>query len=217
MELRLAIEGAKPEGIARGVDAAQVVFDREGIAAEVAASGAFAVYIRDIKGFLGSEAPSESQRSAANIWQKAERVAYEACCAGWREQPVVSRWALCLGPTEPRVKTANPATWPEDSSYTPSSLNIEAATGPDRQLDIDICYVMGWVNERGTPEEAAELGCHISRANWQRLRQSRRSLFRAGRSRSTKPLAMLASSRRSATKMTIGAWLHGAPSMADFI
>lgn len=159
MELRLAIKGAKPEEIARGIDAAQAVFDQEGIAADVAASGAFAVYIRDIKGFLGSGEPSESQRIAANVWKKAERAAYEACCAGCREQPAVGRWALCLGPTEPRVKTANPASWPERQQLYPKLIErLEAASGPDRQLDIDICYVMGWVNERGTPEEAAELG-----------------------------------------------------------
>ncbi|MER9920901.1 MULTISPECIES: hypothetical protein [unclassified Mesorhizobium] len=159
MELRIDIRGAKPEEIVRGLNAAQLVFDRQGIAAEVAASGVFALQVWDIKGSRQGEEPSESQKVAADVWLKAERAAYEACCTGWLEQPAISRWALCLGPTEPKVKTAYPATWPERQQLYPKLIErLEAATCPDRQLDIDICYVMGWVNERGMPEEAAELG-----------------------------------------------------------
>ncbi|MBZ9740611.1 hypothetical protein [Mesorhizobium sp. CO1-1-4] len=166
MELRLHIEGAAPEEIARGVEAAQAVFDQEGIAADVAASGAFAVYIRDVKGFPGSGEPSESQRMAADVWLKAKSAACKACCAGWQEQPVVDRWALCMGPTEPTVKTVNPATWPERQRLYPEIITrLETATGPDRRLDLDICYVMGWINEPGTPQEAAELGLPYLTAN----------------------------------------------------
>ncbi|RWM07970.1 hypothetical protein [Mesorhizobium sp.] len=64
-----------------------------------------------------------------------------------------------IGPVEPKVKTANLATWPDrQRRYREIIERLETATGPDRQLDIDICYVMGWVNEPGAPEEAAELG-----------------------------------------------------------
>ncbi|MER9144263.1 hypothetical protein NKH92_16395 [Mesorhizobium sp. M0871] len=159
MELRLDIRGAKLEEIARGANAAQLVFDRQGIAAEVAASGMFALQVWDIKGFWQGKEPSESQKVAADVWLKAERAAYDACCTGSHEQLAISRRALCLGPTEPKVKTANPATWPERQQLYPKLIDcLEAATGPDRQLDIDICYVMGWVNGGGTPEEPAELG-----------------------------------------------------------
>ena len=62
MELRLDIEGAKPEEIARGIDAAQVVFDREGIAAEVAASGMFALQVWGIKGFHNATSRARAKR-----------------------------------------------------------------------------------------------------------------------------------------------------------
>ncbi|MER9685166.1 hypothetical protein [Mesorhizobium sp. M0139] len=202
----MKIEGATSEEIARGIDAAHVVYDREGIAAEVAASGMFALQVWGIKGSSQGEEPSKSQKVAVDVWLKAKRAAYEACCAGWREQPAISRWALCLGPTEPKVKTANPATWPERQQLYPKLIErLEAATGPDRQLDIDICYVMGWVNERGRRKGPLNWDCHISRAIWPRLPPSPRSLSRTGRSRLTRPLATLASSRWSATNTITGA------------
>ncbi|MER9800905.1 hypothetical protein NKJ36_27990 [Mesorhizobium sp. M0142] len=102
---------------------------------------------------------SEDEQAAAGVWIKAERSACEACCAGWPEEKVVRHRALGVGPTEPKVKTANLTTWPERKKLYPAIIQrLEAIAGPDRQLDIDICYVMGWVKEPGTPEKAAELG-----------------------------------------------------------
>jgi hypothetical protein len=56
------------------------------------------------------------------------------------------------------VKTANLATWPDrQGRYREIIERLETATGPDRQLDVDICYVMSWINEPSTPDEAAEM------------------------------------------------------------
>ncbi|MCV3206139.1 hypothetical protein OHD62_03670 [Mesorhizobium sp. YC-39] len=119
----------------------------------------FAMEGWDIKGFPDDAEPSDDEKIAANVWAKAERAACEACCAGWPQEEVIRRRALGIGPAEPKVKTANLETWPERKRLYPKVIErLETATGPDRQLDIDICYVMGWVNEPGTPKAAAELG-----------------------------------------------------------
>ncbi|RWQ79279.1 MAG: hypothetical protein EOS85_17275 [Mesorhizobium sp.] len=159
MELRLDVKGASPEEISRGIVAAQAVFERNGIQPDKAANGMFALEGWDIKGYPEGEEPSEEEDKAASVWFEAERAACEACCAGWPEEAKVRRRALGLGSPEPKVKTANPATWPERKRLYPDIIRrLETATGPDRQLDIDICFVMGWINESGTPEQAAELG-----------------------------------------------------------
>jgi len=82
MELRLDIEGATPEETARGILAAQAVFDETGITAEDAASGMFALEGWDIKGFPEGEEPSEQEQKAADAWLEANRAACDACCAG---------------------------------------------------------------------------------------------------------------------------------------
>lgn len=159
MPLRLVIENASPEEMARGIAAAEAVFKTSDVDPWDAANGMFAVEGWDIKGFPEDAEPSDDEKAAAAVWTRAERAACEACCAGWPEDKVVRHKALGIGPTEPKAKTANPATWPERKLLHPKLIErLETATGPDRQLDIDICYVMGWVNEPGTPEEAAELG-----------------------------------------------------------
>jgi len=159
MPLRLTIENAKPEELARGIAAADAVFESSGISYDDAMHGILAMELWDIKGFPEGEAPSEEEQAAASVWFLAERAACEACCAGWPEEKAVRRRALAVGPAEPKVKTVNPETWPERRQLYPEIIErLETATGPDRQLDIDICYVMGWVKEPGTPEKAAEMG-----------------------------------------------------------
>ncbi|WP_245475668.1 hypothetical protein [Mesorhizobium sp. M7A.F.Ca.US.006.01.1.1] len=129
-------------------------------------SGVLALELWDRKGFPVGEKPSEEEQAAASVWFLAERAACEACCAGWPEEKVVRNRALAVGPGEPKVKTVNPATWPDRKRLYPQIIErLETAVGPDRQLDIDICYVMGWVNEPGTPEEAAEIGLPYLTAN----------------------------------------------------
>ncbi|RWC64264.1 hypothetical protein [Mesorhizobium sp.] len=159
MPLRLVIENATPEGLSRGIAAAEAVFEGSGISYDDAMTGMLAIELWDMKGFPEGEAPSEEKQTAASVWFLAERAACEACCAGWPEERVVRHRALAVGPGEPKVKTLNPTTWPERQKLYPAVIErLETAAGPDRQLDIDICYVMGWVNEPGTPEEAAKLG-----------------------------------------------------------
>ncbi|TPL05817.1 hypothetical protein FJ938_14480 [Mesorhizobium sp. B2-4-14] len=160
MPLRLVIESASHEELARGVAAAEAVFQSSGISYEDAASGMLAVELWDMKGFPEDAEPTEEQDAAASVWFEAERAACEACCAGWSEDKVVrAHRVLGIGPVEPKVKTVNLATWPDrQRRYREIVQRLETATGPDRQLDIDVCYVMGWINEPGTPEEAVELG-----------------------------------------------------------
>lgn len=166
MPLRLVIDGASWEELTRGVAAAEAVFERSGISIKDAMNGMFAVELWDMDGFPKDGEPTDQQRAAADVWFAAERAACEACCAGWPEDKVVTRRALGIGPREPKVKTANLATWPERKRLYPEIITrLEMANGPDRRLDIDICYVMGWVNEPGTPQEAAELGLPYLTAN----------------------------------------------------
>ncbi|MER9330552.1 hypothetical protein NKJ26_17120 [Mesorhizobium sp. M0152] len=160
MPLRLVIEKTTFEELARGVAAAEAVFEASGISYEEAANGMLAVALWDMKGFPKDAEPTEDQNAAATVWFKAERAACEACCAGWPAEKVArAHRVLGIGPVEPKVKTVNLATWPDrQRRYREIVERLETATGPDRQLDIDICYVMGWVNEPGTPQEAARLG-----------------------------------------------------------
>lgn len=51
MYITLTVEGAKPEEIARGLDAAQAVFDRAGVTPDRAAEARFNVEGWDIRGF----------------------------------------------------------------------------------------------------------------------------------------------------------------------
>ncbi|WP_027062846.1 hypothetical protein [Mesorhizobium loti] len=159
MTLRLCIERATTEELARGIAAAEAVFEGSGISYKDAMNGMLAVELWEMKGFPKDAAPSEEMDDKAGVWYEAERAACEACCAGWPEDKVVRDRALGTGPGEPKAKTANPTTWPERQKLYPSIIErLETIDSPDRQLDIDICYVMGWITEPGTPEEAAEMG-----------------------------------------------------------
>ncbi|MCV3210021.1 hypothetical protein OHD62_19455 [Mesorhizobium sp. YC-39] len=83
MDLLMKASGATPEEKQRGIDAAKAVLDRAGIAAEDAASGAFAVEGWDDMGFPEDEEPSETEYKAADVWYEANNAALDACCAGW--------------------------------------------------------------------------------------------------------------------------------------
>lgn len=61
MELRLNIEGATPEELARGIAAAEAVFSRAGITALQGAEGLFALEGWDIKGFPEDDQPTEDE------------------------------------------------------------------------------------------------------------------------------------------------------------
>ena len=87
MKLRLRIEGASPEEMARGIAAAEAVFAKEGVSAEEAAYGTFALEGWDIKGFPEDDEPSEAEDIGASVWLAADKAAIEACCAGWPEVP----------------------------------------------------------------------------------------------------------------------------------
>jgi len=146
MPLRLEIANASWEELARGIAAAEAVFARSGISIEDAVSGMFAVDLWMIDRFPDLPPPTKAQEVAASTWFEAERAACEACRAGCPADNV----------GKPRRVLA---TWPDRQRRYPEIIErLEAATGPDRRLDIDICYVMGWVNEPGTMEKAADLG-----------------------------------------------------------
>jgi hypothetical protein len=159
MPLRLVIENATWEELCRGVAAAEAVFARSGISYQDAADGMLAADPWMKEKFPDFPEPTSEQEKAASVWYEAERAACQACCAGWPEDKVVRpHRVLGIGPAEPKVKTANLITWPDrQRRYREIIERLEKATGPDRQLDIDICYVMGWINEPGTPEEDAEM------------------------------------------------------------
>lgn len=61
MPLRLVIENATAEELARGVAAAEAVFESSGISCEDAMSGMLAVELWDMKGFPEDAEPSEEQ------------------------------------------------------------------------------------------------------------------------------------------------------------
>lgn len=88
MELRLNIEGAAPEELARGVAAAEAVFAHAGITALQGAEGLFALEGWDIKGFPEDDQPTEHEDQAASVWMEADEAATAACCAGWPEDKV---------------------------------------------------------------------------------------------------------------------------------
>ncbi|TPI32621.1 hypothetical protein FJ414_21330 [Mesorhizobium sp. B3-1-6] len=159
MPLRLVIENATWEELCRGVAAAEAVFARSGISYEDAVNGMLAADPWMKEKFPDFPEPSKKQETAASVWYEAERAACQACCAGWPEDKVVRpHRVLGIGPVEPRVKTANLATWPDrQGRYREIIERLETAIGPDRQLDIDTCCVMGWIDGPCTPEDAAEM------------------------------------------------------------
>lgn len=111
MPLRLVIENASSEELARGVAAAEAVFASSGVSVDDPVNGMFAVELWDMKGFPDDGQPSQEEDAAASVWFQAERAACAACCADWPEDKVVrAHRVLGIGPAEPKVKTANLAT-----------------------------------------------------------------------------------------------------------
>jgi hypothetical protein len=83
MKLRLAIKGASPEDIQRGIEAAEQVFASAGISAEQAADGMFALEGWDDASFPDDGKPTEDDDNAAAVWMAANKAAISACCSGW--------------------------------------------------------------------------------------------------------------------------------------
>ncbi|MCQ8871938.1 hypothetical protein NP945_08900 [Mesorhizobium sp. LMG17149] len=160
MELRLNIEGATPEELARGVAAAEAVFSRAGITALQGAEGLFALEGWDIKGFPEDDQPTEDEDQAASVWMEADEAATTACCAGWPEDKVPGHQILELIDV-PRTRLqaeALPDTWPARKQLYPDVVTrLETTTGPDRQIDFDIAFVLGWVPERPTLDQVEPL------------------------------------------------------------
>ncbi|QKC98396.1 hypothetical protein [Mesorhizobium sp. NZP2298] len=160
MELRLSIEGATPEELARGVAAAEAVFARAGITALQGAEGLFALEGWDIKGFPEDDQPTEDEDRAATVWMEADEAATTACCAGWPEDKVPRHQIMELIDV-PRTKLqaeALPDTWPERKNLYPDVVKrLEVTAGPDRQIDFDIAFVLGWVPERPTLDRVEPL------------------------------------------------------------
>jgi hypothetical protein len=131
-----------------------------------------------IKGFPEGDEPSEEEQKAADAWLDANRAASEACCAGWPEDKVSRHMCLLLADVPlSKIEAANPVTWPERKRLIPDIINrLETATGPDRQLDIEIAFALGWVNERGTPERAAGLDLPYLTSNLAQVEIAHKSL-----------------------------------------
>lgn len=83
MYITITIAGATPEEIARGLTAAQAVFDRAGVTPLRAAEARFNLEGWDIAGFDG--AISQDDLDLAGLWDEADQAALGACCAGWDE------------------------------------------------------------------------------------------------------------------------------------
>mgnify|MGYP001459875755 CR=1 FL=1 len=108
--ITLTVEGAEPEEIARGLAAAQAVFDRAGVTPDRAADARFNAEGWDIRGF--DDDISGDDLAICTVWDEAEGAAIEACCAGWAKRP---------GPTAAYLKLVDP-------SYVPSGMAPENVT-----------------------------------------------------------------------------------------
>ncbi|ESZ05791.1 hypothetical protein X737_35535 [Mesorhizobium sp. L48C026A00] len=223
MELRLNIEDATPQELVRGIAAAETVFARAGITALQGAEGLFALEGWDIKGFPEDDKPTEDEDRAATVWLKADEAAATACCAGWPEDKVPHHQVMELI-NVPRTKLqaeAIPDTWPERKQLYPDVVKrLEITTGPDRQIDFDIAFVLGWVPERPTldrVEPLSEDGDRIpsSPATLPRSKRWLARRSRTGQSRSTEiPVMPTFLTRRPVMTMMNCAWRHGVISTA---
>lgn len=86
MELFMHVEGASPTDRARGVAAAQAVFDRAKVTPYQCA---LAVYNRncwDDRDFVGAR-PSDEEMDHAALWDEAESAGLAACMNGNGEAP----------------------------------------------------------------------------------------------------------------------------------
>ena len=87
MKLLLHMTGASKRELRRGADAAQQVFNRAGVPAEVAIS---LMRKRDFE--IDPLTPRE--RRYAGLWEEAERAAIAACCHGWASDRIPSDTGL---------------------------------------------------------------------------------------------------------------------------
>lgn len=90
--LKIAIPGASPDDLQRGLEAAEAVISAAGVTAERAAEGVFAREGWDAGGFQGEI--SDEDMEAAATWDKADLAAVEAVCAEWghdRKRPDTAR------------------------------------------------------------------------------------------------------------------------------
>jgi hypothetical protein len=76
MKLMVHIAGASRLELRRGIDAAQQVFNRSGVSAEMAIG-----LMRKRDFAIDPLTPWE--RRHASLWEEAERAALMACCQGW--------------------------------------------------------------------------------------------------------------------------------------
>jgi hypothetical protein len=104
MELRLKVEGASPEELQRGVEAAWAVFKKHGMNPITAADGMFALEAWDDAGFQpeGNDAMTDEEGHAADVWMEATEAAVKACCATWTEPALTytDSLELILSPEE---------------------------------------------------------------------------------------------------------------------
>lgn len=84
MDIRISVEGAKPQEIARGIAAAMAVFERHSITPERAADARFNVEGWDIQGFTGDISAEDLE--ICSVWDDADQAALKACCADWRKR-----------------------------------------------------------------------------------------------------------------------------------
>ena len=93
MPLILKVPGATTEELARGLAAAEAVFQALGV---TCAQGLRAQFEREgwdiVHNFADDKQPPAPVMAAANALDEARWAAMEACCAGWPEKP--ADWQL---------------------------------------------------------------------------------------------------------------------------
>lgn len=97
MELRLRVQGASGDELARGIAAAEEVFARANISSERAAEGYFAMGAWLEFGDVPDDQISAVRDSmAAKVWDNAVIAARDACCAGWPSEKIPASVELGL-------------------------------------------------------------------------------------------------------------------------
>ncbi len=91
MTIILHVEGATEEELARGVAAAEAVFERAGIQPWRGALGVYEREMWDRTDFDEATTPTGMDREAAEAMREARDAALKACCEGWSEIPVDAR------------------------------------------------------------------------------------------------------------------------------
>ncbi|WP_143748397.1 hypothetical protein [Mesorhizobium carmichaelinearum] len=102
MTITIRVEGAQPEGIIRGLLAAQDVFDKAGVTPDEAATARFVVEGWDIRGFVGKV--PEAELAICTVWDEADQAAVRACCTGWAADKVPNSAELELVQKPQRFK-----------------------------------------------------------------------------------------------------------------